>query len=98
PVLLRRKKKSKPWRGRASDRRDERVLRSRSEQRRLGEAASLLRDRNFVKGPGANPTRAMSMLRLGFGFVRECTTDVAIRHPLGSAVPLIESLKSKTTE
>src|SRR4029077_6946171 len=35
----------------------------------IGEAASLLRDRNFVKGPGHCP-RVIRLLRLGFRFLR----------------------------
>ena len=49
-------------RGRASDRRDLRISRSRWEQRRLGEAASLLRDRHFVKGLGHCPRMIIILL------------------------------------
>ena len=38
----------------------------------MGEAASLLRDRNFIKGPGHCP-RVISILRLGFRLVRAFT-------------------------
>jgi hypothetical protein len=41
--------------GRASDHRDAGVARVRWEQRRLAEAASLLRDLNFVEAPGESP-------------------------------------------
>jgi hypothetical protein len=43
----------------------------------LREAASLLRDRNFVKGPG-NPPQAVSMLPLGFLLTRGSSNDVKI--------------------
>ena len=45
----------------------------------MGEAASLLRDRNFIKGPGHCP-RVISILRLGFRFVRAFTRGVGFRH------------------
>ena len=82
-------------RGRASDRRDLGVAWSAWEQRRLGEAASLLRDRNSFKGPG-NPHARNE--HAAFGFFGACIfkycQNVVI---LVSSVPPIESLKSKTT-
>jgi hypothetical protein len=67
------------------------------EQRRPGEAASLLQDRKFVKvkGPGKS-RRVISILRLGL--IRACIYNWSWNPAaLGSAVPLVESLKSKTT-
>ena len=67
------------------------------EQRRLGEAASLLRDRKLikVKGSGQIPARDQ---HTAFGF-DSCVHIQLVLAPvaLGSAVPLVESSKSKTT-
>jgi hypothetical protein len=68
------------------------------EQRRPSEAASLLRDRKFVKvkAPGKS-RRVISMLRLGL--IPACINNWSWNPvALGSAVPLVESLKSKTTQ
>jgi len=83
------------WRGRASDRRDVRDSKAAWEQHRLGEAASLPRDRNFkVKSP-RNSSRAACL----DWFFHLCV-HVQLAWELGnfssSSVPLIESLKSKT--
>jgi hypothetical protein len=71
------------------------VLRSRWEQRRLGKAASLLRDRNFVKGPGAkSPARdehTSSRFFIRASIYQWCENPL----PPGSAVPLPMSLSSR---
>ena len=71
------------------------MLRSRWEQRRLGKAASLLRDRNFVKGPGAkSPARdehTSSRFFIRASIYQWCENPL----PPGSAVPLPMSLSSR---
>ena len=67
------------------------------EQRGLGEAASLLRDRKLIKVKGSGQIPACDQ-HTAFGVIRACIFNwSSTPGALGSAVPPVESLKSKTT-